>query len=98
MGEIKEKKENPTTLLSSIEMPMQPIMFDGDSRTMLLHHALGINDVRRTELQNRIKFFLEAPFKKIFLPYSLIVGIYTLSRRLSYEFTFTYYFVKALSS
>ena len=31
---------------SSIEMPTQPIMFDGDSRTMPLHHdALGINVV-----------------------------------------------------
>ena len=53
-------------------MPMQPIMFDGDSRTMLLHHALGINDVRRTEQQNGIKFFLEEHFEKIFLPFSLI--------------------------
>ena len=53
-------------------MPMQPIMFDGDSRTMLLHHAQGINDVRRTEQQNGIKFFLEEHFEKIFLPFSLI--------------------------
>ena len=49
-----------------------PIMFDGDSRTMLLHHALGINDVRRTELQNGIEFFLKSHFEKIFLPFSLI--------------------------
>ena len=53
-------------------MPMQLIMFDGDSRTMLLHHALGINDVRRTELQNGIKFFLEKHSEKISLPFSII--------------------------
>ena len=47
-------------------------MFDGDSRTMLLHHALGINDVRRTELQNGIKYFLEEHLEKIFLPFVLI--------------------------
>ena len=49
-----------------------PIMFDGDSRTMLLHHALGINDVRRTELQNGIEFFLEEHFAKILFSFSLI--------------------------
>ena len=47
-------------------------MFDGDSRTMLLHHALGINDVRRTELQNGIKSFLQEHFEKILFPFSLI--------------------------
>ena len=41
-----------------------PIMFDGDSRTMLLHHALGINDVRRTELQNGMRIFLVEHFEK----------------------------------
>ena len=72
VGRNKRRKKNPTTFLSSIEMPMQLIMFDGDSRTMLLHHALGINDVRRTELQNGIKFFLEKHSEKISLPFSII--------------------------
>ena len=44
------KNCNSCSLCPFIQMPTQPIMFDGDSPTMLLHHVLGINIV--TEKQN----------------------------------------------
>ena len=75
MDELKESKEKKRKLDFVVlhkNANALPIMFDGDSRTMLLHHALGINDVRRTELQNGIEFFLEEHFEKILFSFSLI--------------------------